>query len=282
MENCKECLEGYYGTSCLPCPNCNHGVCLDRQVGNGTCVCDTGFTEASNCTDCSNGYYGETCQECPFCNNHGTCNDGKMGDGSCKCDEGFDSTLFCSNCLPGHYGEDCLKTCPGNSNCDGHGVCDDGVDGTGRCTCHEGYVGIYCNTLYENDKCNPHCFTGYGACDEGTLLMGVSLLEKGVCICWDGHLGIDCNYNRYEVINLYVLLVFIILISVISFVFMYSFSFCFMYSLRVKVLSRKGKKKTVEKRMIVDPEKRSISWRAKAPTSKKLVKYDTLHEDEEY
>lgn len=165
--DCKECLEGYYGTSCLPCPNCNHGVCFDRQVGDGTCTCDTGFTEASNCTDCANGFYGEDCVECPFCNNHGTCSDGKTGNGTCICEQGFDSSLLCNNCLSGYYGGDCSKACLGNLNCNGHGVCDDGIDGTGRCSCREGYVGIQCDTLYDNDKCNPHCHSGNGACDEG-------------------------------------------------------------------------------------------------------------------
>ena len=75
--------------------------------------------------------------------------------------------MYCSNCLQGYYGNDCSQTCLGNLNCNGNGACDDGIDGTGRCTCREGYVGLSCDTLYENDKCNPHCFTGNGACDEG-------------------------------------------------------------------------------------------------------------------
>ena len=56
------------------------------------------------------------------------------------------------------------------------------------------------------------------------------------------------------------------------------------HSLRVKVLSQKKRKKQKErKKMIVDPENRSISWRT-IPTSstKKVKRYETLHEEDEY
>ena len=46
------------------------------------------------------------------------------------------------------------------------------------------------------------------------------ILENGVCVCWDDHSGIDCNYNLSELINLYILLSMIIITSIVSFVFM--------------------------------------------------------------
>ena len=53
------------------------------------------------------------------------------------------------------------------------------------------------------------------------LFLFFHCIEKGVCICWDDHSGIDCNYSLIETINLYVLMVFIVLVSIISFLFMY-------------------------------------------------------------
>ena len=113
-------------------------------MGDGSCVCETGFTSYSNCTDCKSGYYGSDCTECPSCNGHGSCNDGLSGDGSCTCVNFFDPATSCSDCRAGYFGTSCVDACPRSDAavCSEHGVCDDGIDGLGRCSCEEGYVGL--------------------------------------------------------------------------------------------------------------------------------------------
>lgn len=46
-------------------------------------------------------------------------------------------------------------------------------------------------------------------------------VEKGVCLCWDGHMGVDCNYSLEESVNLYLFLGMIVVVSIISFFFMW-------------------------------------------------------------
>ena len=80
---------------------------------------------------------------------------------------------------------------------------------------------IECDTLYEEDRCIPHCFEENGACDEGRGGQASGCVEKGVCLCWDGHIGVDCNYSLEESVNLYVFLGMIVVVSIISFFFMW-------------------------------------------------------------
>ena len=115
QQNCQECLDGFYGTNCSPCPDCHHGECADGLTGDGSCVCNTGFTAYSNCTECKTGYFGETCAVCESCNDHGECEDGRTGDGSCVCDEGFDAAQRCGECVEGRFGSGCNATCPGET-----------------------------------------------------------------------------------------------------------------------------------------------------------------------
>ena len=42
-EPCNLCASGYYGVSCVQCPDCHHGRCLDGVNGTGQCVCDSGW-----------------------------------------------------------------------------------------------------------------------------------------------------------------------------------------------------------------------------------------------
>ena len=114
------------------------------MAGDGSCVCDAGFTSYSNCTDCKSGYFGLDCAECPSCNGHGSCQDGLSGDGSCVCENAFDAATYCSDCLSGYYGAECVLSCPrsGERVCSDNGVCDDGIDGLGRCSCQEDFVGL--------------------------------------------------------------------------------------------------------------------------------------------
>eukprot|EP00759_Apiculatamorpha_spiralis_P000874 PhF_6_TR10366/c0_g2_i1/m.16093/K13303/SGK2; serum/glucocorticoid-regulated kinase 2 len=56
--DCNQCVSNHFGPECLPCPGypgtCNsHGYCLDGVVGNGTCVCDPGWS-GTECVDLTN------------------------------------------------------------------------------------------------------------------------------------------------------------------------------------------------------------------------------------
>lgn len=183
--DCMQCLPGYYGENCSKCPDCNHGSCNDGKTGNGRCVCNEGWGPAEQCTQCLEGYWGLSCEACPSCHNHGKCDDGFHGTGNCVCDTNFDQRIDCENCIPGYYGEKCSDICPSSNDyvCSNHGVCNDGTLGNGYCKCNEGFTGIKCDTLYTEDRCNPHCVVDQGACDE----------DKAVCVCLKGYTGKDCG-----------------------------------------------------------------------------------------
>ena len=183
--DCMQCLPGYYGENCSKCPDCNHGSCNDGKTGNGRCVCNEGWGPAEQCTQCLEGYWGLSCEACPSCHNHGKCDDGFHGTGNCVCDTNFDQRIDCENCIPGYYGEKCSDICPSSNDyvCSNHGVCNDGTLGNGYCKCNEGFTGIKCDTLYTEDRCNPHCGVDQGACDE----------DKAVCVCLKGYTGKDCG-----------------------------------------------------------------------------------------
>ena len=75
-----------------------------------------------------------------------------------------------------------------------------------------------------------------------------------MCVCWDKHTGEDCNYSLAESVNLYVLLGLLVTASVVSLLFI----------ARVKIQSRKKQKTVERKQMIVDKDRKIVSWRAKA------------------
>ena len=75
-----------------------------------------------------------------------------------------------------------------------------------------------------------------------------------MCVCWDKHTGEDCNYSLTESVNLYVLLGLLVTASVVSLLFI----------ARVKIQSRKKQKTVERKQMIVDKDRKIVSWRAKA------------------
>ena len=189
--NCKTCLPGFYGQECTKCPNCNHGKCDDGQTGSGICICDEGWGPAETCSECLSGFWGLNCDVCPDCHMNGDCNDGLHGTGKCICDEHFDERVDCEDCIKGYYGKKCTDMCPATEDkiCSGHGMCNDGVAGSGWCTCDDNYVGMKCDTLYDNDKCSPHCVTDHGACDE----------DLGICICKIGFEGKDCGKDKGDI-----------------------------------------------------------------------------------
>ena len=80
------------------------------------------------------------------------------------------------------------------------------MEGNGRCKCKKGFVGLKCDTEFDKDKCSPHCVVNQGACDE----------EIGVCICYDGYSGKDCNKQAFNVwITISIALMSIIIVIVI-------------------------------------------------------------------
>lgn len=209
--DCTTCLPGYYGPQCTKCPNCNHGKCQDGKEGSGKCVCDEGWGPSETCSQCLEGFWGIECSKCPNCNGHGKCNDGLHGDGVCKCDKNFDERIDCEDCKPGFFGETCDGVCPATETgiCSNNGVCNDKMEGNGRCTCKKGFVGLKCDTEYAKDKCNPHCAVNQGACDE----------EQGICICFDGYSGKDCNkqaVNIWVTISIALMSIIIVIVIIIA------------------------------------------------------------------
>lgn len=196
-KKCNDCLPGYYGPQCTKCKYCNHGTCESGKSGSGKCVCNEGWGPAETCTECLEGFWGVECQACPSCNGHGKCNSGLHGDGKCKCNTNYDDRTNCEDCKRGFFGEHCEGQCPTNDKgiCSGNGQCSDKMAGNGRCSCKEGFVGIKCDTLYENDACSPHCIVGRGACNE----------ETGVCLCYDDYSGNDCGK---EAVNIWIYVAF--------------------------------------------------------------------------
>uniref|UniRef100_A0A8C7EZ97 Stabilin 1 n=1 Tax=Oncorhynchus kisutch TaxID=8019 RepID=A0A8C7EZ97_ONCKI len=85
-----KCCADFWGPLCLSCPSwngrtCNwHGTCMDGISGNGSCVCNEGYTGFA-CQQCSNkNSYGDNCKsECGCVN--GECNNGPDGNGECYC-----------------------------------------------------------------------------------------------------------------------------------------------------------------------------------------------------
>nr|XP_023655401.1 stabilin-1-like isoform X2 [Paramormyrops kingsleyae] len=146
------CCPNFWGPLCLPCPSwsgeaCNgHGSCMDGAAGNGTCVCDEGFSGLA-CQDCQkSSAYGEHCDsECSCV--HGQCNKGPRGNGECYCQPPYTGsrcdtvTESCSNC-------------PTNSYCKGNGS-------NAVCECLPGFKtnGSICAGICVRDTCaeNADC-----------------------------------------------------------------------------------------------------------------------------
>uniref|UniRef100_A0A3Q2QFF6 EGF-like domain-containing protein n=1 Tax=Fundulus heteroclitus TaxID=8078 RepID=A0A3Q2QFF6_FUNHE len=143
-----QCCPDHWGPLCL-CDwsgrTCNfNGVCVDGDVGNGTCICDVrlpSFLCLCVCAVCD-------CE-------HGVCNKGPDGDGQClcqppyagtRCDQGrsllvfkndFDAKFFKSHCSSE------LLLSPvscSQRDCDANAQCSTQATNI-RCTCKPGYEG---------------------------------------------------------------------------------------------------------------------------------------------
>ncbi|KAM4651970.1 stabilin-1 [Discoglossus pictus] len=169
----RKCCKGQWGSSCSQCPGgsikpCSeHGTCMDGIHGNGTCVCDEGFS-GFTCNKCvDEAVYGPNCDsECECV--HGICNSGQSGDGRCTCEAGYTGPKCDKESLP------CKAlNCGLNSRCVGVGVL--------RCDCMPGYTrkGNKCEV---QKICKPASCSPFANCK----VIGPRLYN---CTCKDGYYG---------------------------------------------------------------------------------------------
>lgn len=159
---CSECTDGYYGDNCNLCPLCVHGTCLDGIGGNGTCVCDEGYS-GLYCAD-NNVCDGVLCSGNGNCVNNG-------GEPVCICDDGYDGVL-CDIDLP----VVCINgiKSPGNEN---------------TCICSCGWKGKNCNICMD-EYFTGKCLSCGDWCVHGSCLYNNTMT---FCSCDVGYEGELCN-----------------------------------------------------------------------------------------
>ena len=188
--SCSDCDSLHYGDKCTSeCPGytCSgHGSCSSGMLGDGSCICNTGWT-------------GDICAlRCPGstdtveCGGAGLC----QPDGSCICTNPNVLLPDCIQCVAGKTGPTCSESCPVNptgTTCSGHGDCQ--RDGT--CLCAAGYAHSQnpsdqkaCQLLCPGSSAASQC-SGNGLCNAATA----------TCTCFDdstnGHWeGLSCNVCR--------------------------------------------------------------------------------------
>ncbi|XP_037641895.1 stabilin-1 [Sebastes umbrosus] len=204
------CCSQHWGPLCFSCPSwsgktCNfHGTCLDGGVGNGTCVCDDGFSGFA-CQECKNeNFFGEKCdKECDCV--HGVCKKGPEGDGQCLCQPPYTGkrcdqvSTRCSNCSPYSYckGEGDAADCeclPGYkrgtlgkcaSICSGRDC-----DVNAQCSSQGSRISCVCNPDYQGDGkiCVPKnpCADNNGGCPINSTICVFNGPNKSVCECMFG------------------------------------------------------------------------------------------------
>uniref|UniRef100_A0A4W4EY81 Stabilin 1 n=1 Tax=Electrophorus electricus TaxID=8005 RepID=A0A4W4EY81_ELEEL len=195
----KKCCSNFWGSLCLreSCPSwqgrpCNwHGTCVDGDLGNGTCVCEEGYTGFA-CQKCLNvKAYGEHCSSVCSCV-HGECNSGPDGDGQCycqppysgpKCDKEGQNAMC--ECLPGFkkVGHICTGICLPNV-CDVNAECSYKERGQFQCKCKEGYEG-------DGELCTPinPCSQNNGGCPSNSTTCEYTGPGKARCVCMSGMEG---------------------------------------------------------------------------------------------
>ncbi|XP_069006635.1 stabilin-1 isoform X2 [Embiotoca jacksoni] len=183
---------------------CNfNGACMDGDVGNGTCVCEEGFSGFA-CQECKNANaFGAQCdKECDCV--HGVCNKGPEGDGRCLCQPPYTGkrcdqvSTRCSNCQPYSYcrgegdaaecdclpgykkmSQKCMRICS-QKDCDINAQC----SSTGSrisCVCKPDYQG-------DGSICVPRnpCLENNGGCPTNSTVCVFKGPNKSSCECMYG------------------------------------------------------------------------------------------------
>uniref|UniRef100_H2MZH4 Stabilin 1 n=1 Tax=Oryzias latipes TaxID=8090 RepID=H2MZH4_ORYLA len=199
-----QCCPGHWGPLCLPCPKwsgkiCSfNGVCMDGDMGNGTCICNVSLT-----VFIKDPVLLFACAECDC--QRGVCNKGPDGDGQClcqppytgrRCDEVSKKCSTCSpfsyckgdgdeaecDCLPGYRKSSqkkCLAFCS-QSECDINAACS--LRGTKiKCVCKPGYEG-------DGRICIPRnpCLENNGGCPFNSTVCVFKGPNKSSCECMSG------------------------------------------------------------------------------------------------
>ncbi|XP_056380116.1 stabilin-1 isoform X2 [Hyla sarda] len=219
------CCKGCWGSTCVECPGgsenpCNgHGTCMEGLQGNGTCICDEGFTGFSckECTDTS--LYGANCDSACQCQ-HGICRSGSSGDGSCICEAGYmgltcdQVSLSCTekncgpnsrcfeskglircDCMPGYYkkGNKCVDKDPCRpSPCSPYATCKSSEPQKYTCTCKPDYYG-------DGKTCLPinPCTDDNGGCMANSTRCVYRSPGKSYCSCLPGMLSRNISLGCY-------------------------------------------------------------------------------------
>nr|CAI9694342.1 unnamed protein product [Rangifer tarandus platyrhynchus] len=190
-----QCCPGHWGPDCMECPGgarspCSgRGHCAEGMEGNGSCLCQEGFSGTA-CEICAaDNVFGPSCSAVCSCV-HGVCNGGIHGDGSCECYSGYAgrncdepipecAALLCpenSRCSPSSKDETkleckCLPNYKGNGkHCEPINPCSQNIchpqaqctylgPNQHRCTCQDGYRG-------DGQVCLPvdPCQLNFGNC----------------------------------------------------------------------------------------------------------------------
>jgi len=186
--SCTECVDGYWGPDCRGECNCHErgtARCMDGRLGDGTCVCNTGWS-LNDCSQCDPGVVfpcvntlrcpGPPDDSCYNSLGRGNCTRvSGSSDGECVCQPTY-ATIDCGvQCPIGNQGE----ICGGPTR----GTCSQGRLGTGRCTCRTGFALPNCTTCthgYWGPTCSNPCPGGTGnPCNGNGTCNGVT----GLCRC---------------------------------------------------------------------------------------------------
>ncbi|XP_024125650.1 stabilin-1 isoform X1 [Oryzias melastigma] len=205
-----QCCPGFWGPLCLPCPSwsgkiCNfNGACMDGDLGNGTCICNDGFSGFA-CQDCNNPKaFGKKCdQECDC--QRGVCNQGPEGDGKCMCQPPYTGkrcdvvSSKCSACSPFSYCKgdgveaacECLPGYRRSSQNKCIAICSQrDCDINAACSLRGSKITCVCKPGFEGDGriCIPKnpCLQNNGGCPINSTVCVFRGPNKSSCECMSG------------------------------------------------------------------------------------------------